>query len=45
MYKVNVGSIQARLASEETHLKEDLGVELYIKHLGSIVPSRNVKMF
>lgn len=39
-----VGRIQARLASEEIHLKEDTGVQLYIKYLGSILPLKNVKM-
>lgn len=38
-----MGRIQARLASEEIRLKEDTGVELYIKHLGSILPLKNVK--
>lgn len=43
--KLSVGSTQAQLALEETRLKEDSGVELYMKHLGSSLPSENVKMF
>lgn len=43
--KLSVGSIPARFSSEETHVKVDSGSELLNKHLGNILPSKNVKMF